>query len=166
MSAIYVPTDWGAVEQDVIARLRAVLTPSQTRTVKSMISEKAADEFAKGLNSVFTHSLGTTTRRTGKGGNGRILLEEDWSLDILIYGASGKVQDSDRWSILTLAAQVKGIANGYSPSGQVDASGFLELTRDASVEDYSGKASSGLKIRQSYVLRSTLWAQVLGAAAA
>lgn len=159
-------TDWGAVERDVIAWIRAGLTATDARTVKSMLSEKRADEFAKGLQSVFTHSHGTTARRTGKGGGGYLQLEEDWTLDVLIYAASGKVQDSDRWAIQTLAAKVKGVVNGYTPSGQVDSVGFLELRRDAPVEDYQVEASSGLKIRQTYVLIGMLNTQIKGAAAA
>lgn len=162
----YIPTDWGVVEQDVIAWLRHQLLDADARAVKSALSEDAADSFPKGLNSIFTCSRGTEVSDTGNGGGSYVELDEEWTLDVLIYSASGKTQDVDRWAIQTLSAKVKGILNGYSPTGQVDNNGWLQVTRDAPVEAFSTLASAGLKIRQTYVLRSHLMARIVGAAAA
>jgi hypothetical protein len=159
-------TDWGAVEQDVIVKLRAGLTATETRTVKSMISEGRADEFPKGLNSVFTVSRGSTARESGRSVGGYLRQDEEWALEVYIYSASGKVQDVDRWAILTLSAKVKGILNGYTPSGQTDNTGCLHLRRDQQVQEFAAAASSGLKIRQTYVLPTLLQSQITGALAA
>ena len=150
----------------MIVRILAGLTTSDTRVVKSMISERRADEFPKGINSIFTVSKGTTATDTNKGGGGYLWQDETWTLDVLIYTASGRIQDADRRSIQTLAAKVKSIVNGYAPNGQVDSLAFLHLRRDAPVEDFATQASMGLKIRQTYVLPGQLKAQVTGAAAA
>lgn len=161
----YVPTDWGAVEQDVIAWIKThILTDA--RAVKSALSEDDADDFAKGVNSIFTISRGCDISETGEGGGGYITLDEVWTLDVVIYSASGKAQDVDRWAIQTLSARVKGILTGYSPGGQVDNNGWLRITRDEPVVAFQRTASSGLKVRQTYELASTLHARITGSAAA
>lgn len=160
------PTNWGTVEQDLIATILAGITATDARTVKSMLSEKSADEFPKGLNSIFTVSKGTRASDSDRSGFGYLRQDELWTVNILIYSASGKVQDVDRLAIQTLAAKIKGIINGYTPSGQVDNNGCLRLRVDAPAEDYSTEASSGLKIRQTYVLPSVLQSAVTGALAA
>jgi hypothetical protein len=154
-------TDWGAVEAEVIARLISQITTTDSRTVKSALSEKKADEFSKGINSIFTVNRGSTARDSGRSGNGYLRQDEEWAIQILIYSASGKVQDVDRRAIQTLAAKVKAAINGYTPPSQVDDNQCLRLRRDEPVEEYSTVASMGLKIRQTYVLPCLLNALVV-----
>lgn len=155
-------TDWGAVQADVVAMLRAGLTTTEATAVKSALSEQKADEFPKGLASVFVVSHGTRASDDDFGsGGGYFHANEEWDLDVLIYLASGKTGDIDRLAIQTLAAKVKFLTAGYTPAtGQVDNNGFLRLRQDAPVEEYDRDASAGLKIRQSYVLQSVLISQL------
>jgi hypothetical protein len=164
---MYVPTDWGAVERDSHAWLTSNLLPDDIRQVQSAFSEEVADQAAKAFPSIFTVSLGCVAQRSNRSGGGYLKLDETFTLEVYLYGSTGKSDESGRWPLQTLAAKVKGVLNGYVPQGQVDNDGFLELRRDEPVQQYLTKAGTlGLKVRQTYTLANILISQVVGVAAA
>lgn len=164
-------TDWGKVEQDVIAHMaRALEDESNIVEIGSTVSEGRADTVAKGYNSIFTVSDGTVAARSGKSGGGYIQLDEDFKLTVLIYAQDGRSEEQARFGvdgIHALAAKVKGAVNGYTPNYQIDSVGCLELRRDEPVKEYADDAGSvNYKIRQVYLLKGILRSKVTGDAIA
>lgn len=166
-------TDWGKVEQDVIAHMtRGLEDESAVVTIASAVSEGRADTYPKGYTSIFTVSDGTVAARSGKSGGGYIQLDEDFKLTVIIYAQDGRSEEEARFGadgIHALAAKVKGAVNGYTPNYQIDSVGCLELRRDEPAKEYGGAGDDGsvnYKIRQVYLLKGILRSKVTGDAIA
>lgn len=153
-------TDFGAARTSIVAALRAALTTQEAMVVKGIRTEKAADEIAKGYNSIYVVDRGSRAETPEGSGNGYLRQWERRRFDVLIYVQSGKTLEQDELTLLTLAARCKYIVTAFTPAGQANNDGCLELSVDEPITDYMDANGVSMKVRQTYSLPVLLASQI------